>query len=769
MFFVIVSCGLFLVAALASLQKKVLFSISLSLAVLLAGSLHLSNSQIYPANHISNFVSNKGQEVSLIGRVASNPETSQTFYHSQKSSFTLRVNALKVEDKWQPIAGLVKATLYGQRRVAYGDQLLLEGSLARPPGLRNPGGFNYREYLANHNIFGLLKVKEKDTFQVISSKKDSSVVRHIFKFKQKLHSIIYRHLEPEQAALLSAILLGERSELSQDIKDLFISTGTIHILAISGLHVGLIAFIIIMLLRALRLKLSVAYLLTIFCLVIYAGLSGMRPAVTRATIMVSVVLCGLLINRETKIYNSLGLAALIILVANPRMLFDVGFQLSFLSVISIAYFSPRIVKFFPEQQGWRRYLAQAFSVSLAAWLGLAPLIAYYFNIVTPVAILANLIIIPLLLLVVATGFTLLVSAQISGFLAGIFANSCWLSLTGLTKAAFLFSRMPLSSFYLPKPGALFGLSYYTLLLLIFNYQRLNLSKGKLAIVLAVTANFLVWPPLFKPASDNLSVTFLDVGHGDAIFIELPGTGGNILVDGGPGQENDAGRRVILPFLRNRGINQIDVVILTHPDDDHLGGLASVLKNINVSHAFDNGMTKRSSVFKAYQAAVKQRAVNYQILKQGDQISGFSKVGLFVLHPPEPLLSGTDKDINNNSLVLKLVYKDISLLLCGDIQCQAIPYLLALSPMLPAAIIKIPHHGSDEGQIERSFLDQVAARFAVISADRNARFGFPRPRIVEQLVNTGAQVFNTGEHGAVTVVTDGRDIWIETMTDAEAGI
>ncbi len=255
---------LFLIFALAGLNKKVLFSLSLAAAICCAGALHLKNSEIYPANHILNFLSHEPQKVHIRGKVATSPEVSRTFYHSKKTNFTFQTYDLRLEQTWQNVEGLIKVTLFGEREVQYGDELLLQGLLARPPTLRNPGGFDYREYLANHNIFGLLKVKEKDAFLSMRANRSKSLnsdshtvvaqfigrpmlglinqattLRHslndrlprsIFKFKQKLHQIIFEHLNPPQDALLSAILLGERSRLSPDIKDLFIKTGTIHIL-----------------------------------------------------------------------------------------------------------------------------------------------------------------------------------------------------------------------------------------------------------------------------------------------------------------------------------------------------------------------------------------------------------------------------------------------------------------------------------------------------------------------------------------------------------
>ncbi|MBN2097872.1 MAG: DNA internalization-related competence protein ComEC/Rec2 [Candidatus Omnitrophica bacterium] len=765
LFFLYISCALFLLSALSSLNKPVLFTLSLAFAISLSGIIHLQNAQTYPANHISNFVSDHPQKVYVRGKVVSNPEASQTFYHSKKITFAFRVDDLRIEENWQDVQGLIRVNAYGERKVYYGDELLLQGSLVRAPGERNPGGFDYRAYLADHNIFGLLKVNEKDAFVAIG---DILPIRagtssrlawgvSLIRVKEGLRGIVYRHLEPAQAALLSAILLGERSALSEQTKKLFIQTGTVHILAISGLHVGLLALILLALLKALGLGRRIVFALTILILVGYAFLVGARPSVVRATLMAVTVLLGLLINREIKIYNSLALAALVILIVNPNSLFDSGFQLSFSSVISIVYFTPKLKWLFP-----------AFSVSLAAWVGVAPLTAYYFNIVSPVAILANLIVIPLLFLSVAAGISFLIFALLWAPLGAIFSQASSLSLIVLIRLTALISKIPLGFFYCRRPGIFSIAIYYVLLLLIFNYKRLKISFGQVAILLLLLANVLVWKPQAEIPSDKLTVTFLDVGHGDAIFIEFPEKG-TMLIDAGMGGENDAGRWVILPFLRNKGLNKIDAVLLTHPDDDHVGGMASVLKDIQVDYVFDNGMSKSSFAYADYRQALVKNVPYYRVIKRGERILGFPEVELSVLHPDEKSSLIAKDDTNNNSLVLKLNYKGVSFLFCGDIQEKALGELLPESSMLKSTVIKVPHHGSYLGRQEKYFFEAVSPQLAVISTDRNERFGFPAPEVVADLGQMDVPVYITADNGAVMISTNGREIWVETMIGAEAGI
>ncbi|PIQ89903.1 MAG: competence protein ComEC, partial [Candidatus Omnitrophica bacterium CG11_big_fil_rev_8_21_14_0_20_42_13] len=244
--------------------------------------------------------------------------------------------------------------------------------------------------------------------------------------------------------VLSAMLLGDRTGLSSDVRQAFIQTGTAHILAISGMHIGIIAFIFLVFLKAVRIPKRVRYVIAVFFLIFYCLLTGARPSVTRAVIMAIVVLAGLLLEREVNIYNSLGLSALVILAYNPYQLSDIGFQLSFISVLSIVYLSPRIEKLLH----CHHIIVKSFSVSLSAWLGTCLIVLYYFKIFSPITVLANLVIVPLVSLVIVAGFIFLSSLLIMPFLTLFFANTAGLAVLILVKSAGLLSRAPAAYFYL---------------------------------------------------------------------------------------------------------------------------------------------------------------------------------------------------------------------------------------------------------------------------------------------------------------------------------
>ncbi len=771
LFFLYASCSLSLILALYFLREKVKFNTLLSVSILFLGSIFYENSQLLPLNHIVNFTpleipashsrtkfltgftSKESKLVYLRGDILDEPIFTSTSYGEEKTTFILEARELKPASGdsqiWRGVKGRVKTTAYGKKeRYSYGDELILEGYLSCPEGPRNPGGFNYKEYLARQRIYALLKIKEENLIEVIGER-GNPVVKFTFGIKEKLRELIKLNLPPVESSLLSAIILGDREDLPEELEDSFIKTGTVHILAISGFNVGIVAFIFLSLFKVLRVPRKLRYILLIFLLIIYALLTGANPPVIRATIMAVVLLFGLLINRDVDIYNSLGLAALIILMINPLQLFDAGFQLSFLCVIFILYLTPKIVTLF-KRKNW---LVNCFAVSLSAWLGIIPVVAYHFNIISPVTILANLVVVPLSSLVIALGFVFILGGLLSPFLADVFGATVSFALSGLIQFTAIISKLPFSYSYIPMPTYIYIIFYYLLLLVIFNYKRLGLSLRRLSILLLVVLNLLIWKTVLAQPNDKLRITFFDVGYGDAAFIQFPKFG-NMLIDAGEGQDADRGRWVIMPFLRSRGINTIDAVVPSHPDEDHIGGLYTIIKNFKVKNLFDNGMPARSLAYANYIRAIKEENISRQLLKEGNEIIGYNAL-VYILHPPNELLRNTRSDTNNNSLVLKIIYKDTSLLFCGDIEEEAMKRLIPYGSILNSNIMKVPHHGADAQEEGELFFKEVKPKIAVISVARDNRFNAPSPKTLKLLEGLGAKVYQTEDYGAISVSTDGK--------------
>lgn len=415
--------------------------------VFFLGAAHMSGYQIFPKNHINNYkVLFWADSYRVKGAVESEPEINKG-----RTKFTFKVLEIDDEKHKQKVTGKILVTDLGKHGILYGDELILEGQFFKSRNF-GKGSFNYKQYLTRKGIYGLLNVKKDAFFKIIAHNKANSLKYLAVKLKQKIQQGFKDNLPQAQASVLSAMLLGDRADLPKGVREVFIRTGTAHILAISGLHVGIIAFIVLVFLKAIGIRKRPRYLLSIGFLLFYCLLAGARPSVVRAVIMAITVLFGLFLEKDTNIYNSLSLAGIAILAYNPFSLFDAGFQLSFISVASIVYLSPKIDKllrldnFIPKFG----FIIRPFSVSLSAWLGTFSLIIYYFKIISPITILANLVIVPLVSVLAVAGFILILSIFFVPALTHVFALTAGAIVFLLIKSAQIFSLIPGAYFYLPR-------------------------------------------------------------------------------------------------------------------------------------------------------------------------------------------------------------------------------------------------------------------------------------------------------------------------------
>lgn len=468
--FYLLTC-LSLISSLIFLKSNLKFTIAIFLVAFFLGATLLKNSQVLPNCHISRITPYKGKAVSIKGIVDSDP-----LVGSKKTSFTLRAEELWQEGIGQKVCGKVLVSAFGQRGIFYGEELILNGTLYRPFRFSISERLNYRDYLRRQGIYSLLAIKKTGIIRRMEKNRGSPIKRFAFWIKHRIKELFSNNLSPLSASILNAMLLGERKGVPEFVNESLIRSGTIHILAVSGLHVGIVAFILLVLLKAIRIPRKPRCGIIMLLLIVYAILTGARPSIVRATVMALVLLFGYLIERELNIYNSLAFAALIILTINPNQLFNIGFQLSFISVISIVWLSPRIKSLFPSgllNMTWACFLIGAFSVSSAAWLGTAGIIAYYFKIFSPITVIANMIIVPYMPVIVASGFTLALLGEFLPSLASIFAASCEFFILILLKINSLLVAIPGSYFNLALISVGYCLLYYLLILLIFNFSRVS--------------------------------------------------------------------------------------------------------------------------------------------------------------------------------------------------------------------------------------------------------------------------------------------------------
>ncbi|MDP2921434.1 MAG: ComEC/Rec2 family competence protein [Candidatus Omnitrophota bacterium] len=429
-----------------SLKRERGAHVFLFLSIISLGALLYLNSNIFPQNHISHFLGNDKIKAEITG-VIKGPSESRGIYYGKVSSryvFELEsVGGFK-------ISGLTILRIQTEKEYNYGDRILLKGTIKRPglsnntsrlcpslrSGLRSKNNnvrarpkaesrtnFDYAEYLKNQNIFAIINASEKNVILLERDYKVNPVIRYAYLVREKIKNQFLEKMPFESGAFLRAILLGDRSELPKKLNESFRNSGTMHILAISGLNVALLAGAFLYLFKLLRIKREICYILTMLLLVFLMLLTGSSASVVRATVMCIVFFTGLLLGRPVDMYNSLGAAALFILIADPKDVLDIGFQLSFIAVLSMVYLTPRLMRFVKKDWNFyaRKYLAEPFMISVSATLGTFPFILYYFRMATPIAVISNIFIVPLMFILMIGGMCFIAFGWVP-FLGGLIAG-----------------------------------------------------------------------------------------------------------------------------------------------------------------------------------------------------------------------------------------------------------------------------------------------------------------------------------------------------------
>jgi competence protein ComEC len=668
----------------------------------------------------------------------------------------LDVRAVEVGGAWRPATGTVRLVIREAASApAYGGRLRGPIRLRAPRGFLNPAGYDWRRAAAIQGIDLEGWAPDDAAFAHLGGGEGNPIVARVYALRARMLGALDRALPPEQAALLKAIVLGDRGGLTREVNDAFLASGTYHILAISGLNISLLAGTVFLGLRLLAVPRRASAVACMALVSLYAGLAGASASVVRAAIMADTYLAAIVLDRDSDVENALAIAGLVILGWNPLALWDVGFQLTFAATLGIVL----------AARGWHfpglprpaRWLIDSLVVSLAATLATLPILAVHFNRVSLVGVLANVPIVPLsgALTAIGMGYASLLLAVPAGL--GAIAGLLGLLLDLTLAVARWFAAFPFALVRLFTPSAAMVACFYVALLAAFEARRRPWARG-VAAGGAVGLAWLVAGALGAwGGAGPFRATLVDVGQGEAILVELPGPR-RLLVDAGglPGSRFDVGERVVAPVLWWRWVPRLDVVILTHPQADHGGGLPAILRLFPVGEVWEPGLASNDPAYVWLQEALRLWRIPHKILESGHVWRGGQGAEVRVLHPSRPHLPGGRREgdaINRNSLVAHVRVGAQSLLLTGDIDTLAEQHLLANGLPVRATVLKVPHHGS-RGSSSEAFLAAVRPEAAVVSAGFQNRHRHPHRETLARYAAAGIPLYRTDLHGAITIELSG---------------
>jgi competence protein ComEC len=674
-----------------------------------------------------------------------------------RTRLMLDAEAMHAGPERLPAVGRVQLTIYGELGAPLGEgqRILVEARLHRPIGFRNPGSFDYPAHLRRE---GILLVGNARADRLVALTPDAPPWR--VAVKRWAVGVIGARLPETSAALLAGLLLGERSALPPTSDEAFRRAGVYHILAVSGFNVALLAGAVFGGLAMCGIPRRGAAVVAAVVLVGFALVVGGQPSVLRATVMGLLLLAALLLDRESQLLNALALAVLVLLLWRPGDLWEPGFQLSFAATAGLVYLTPGLTAVLVAR-GWPPWLAAAVAVSLGAQAGVTPLMLTHFNQLSLIGVAANLAVVPLAAAATTLGMVALLVELFWSALAALLFETLWLILLALRAIVWIAAAVPAAMVHLPAPEVAAIVAWYAAFVLWPLAAASRRIRATVAVLLVAVAGLFVWPWL-RPTEHMLRVTFLDVGQGDAALIELP-EGPRLLVDGGPGgaRRFDVGERVLAPFLWNRPLTHLDAVALSHWDVDHSGGLGAVLSRFSVGELWENGRAPGPGAEATVAALVRSRAPR-RVLAAGQRLR-LGHALITVLGPgPDPWASANDQ-----SLVLRLDWRGLSLLLPGDLGPRGEATLLERGGPLRVLALKVAHHGSRFSSTA-PFLQAARPTLAVVSVGARNPFRHPSPEALARLAATGARVYRTDRDGAIILESDGRILrvtaWARGVTE-----
>ena len=695
-------------------------------------------------------------------------------------NYTYKIKLLKGKNKNKCL--YLKIDKKQEVNLEYGDKIFITGEFQEPQGMRNEGGFNYKEYLKSLNIYGSVKAKN---IKVIEQNKGNIFMNFTYKISDEIKENIEEFMGEKYSGLLIGLLLGDSSKIDENMEENFKITSLTHILAVSGAQVS---YIIVAMYSLLKRKIGIqkTRVVIIASLIFYTALTGFSPSIVRAGIMGIILMISGLVFRKNDIINSIAISLFFMLVYNPFLLENVGLQLSYLGTIGIIGFNKTIILILKNIQirnrKWKykinrklilliSKIKEILAVTMSASLAVVPVMIYHFNLFGTYFLITNLLASIIIGPITLLGTLLVIISFISINIAKILSYILKFLIDILLFIS-SFSKLPISKIYIPTPTITFIIIIYlSLIISLFIYKVFH-ERNPNTTILRVRNLLALVKYKFKQNRDDvikkiiiisiiislcmifiprdLQINFVDVGQGDSTFIITP-KNKTILIDGGGSNTGsfDVGENTLLPYVLDKGYNKIDLMIISHFDSDHVGGLLTILEEIKVEKILIAKQEEQSENYKRFLNIVKEKNIPVIIGKEGDKINIEKDLYLDILFPESEQIE--ENVINNNSLVFNMHYNNFSMLFTGDIEEIAEKRIIEITnkSRLKADIIKVPHHGSKTSST-RELLEIVLPKIALIGVGKDNLFGHPSSETIDKLDELEIKTYRTDINGEIMI-------------------
>lgn len=680
----------------------------------------------------------------------------RTTLKDAKSTYIVKTKRFLYNNQPYKVEGKILLNYYDKEILDVGNEIRVKGTLLLPRENTNPGLFNYRLYLQTKNIYSTIN-SDSSSLNIISKDKISQeqLLRH--RFQRKIIRILNETLNEKNSRIMSSIILGEGSFLDDETGTRFRELGLSHILAVSGLHIGIIYLFITKILRLLGIDKRISVIIALIIIWSYAYLIGFAASVLRASIMLSFLSLSTLVYKRYDSINTLSFAALLLLFIRPLWIFDVGFQLSFIATASIIILTPRINWLLSI---YSKTIAKLLSSLIAVQIGLFPVLAYHFNSYAVMSIISNLILIPIFSFSLILCFILIIVSLIyinASFMLGYLLNTI---LNAANIIIDVFYKLSYANISLPSLGISFILPYYILLLVSLRIIRIDFLKPKINklifnyMIIAILVGFLNMINF-----NETTLEFIDVGQGDSCLVSTKDKVFLIDAGGNAFGNFDVGERIMLPFLTKKGINRLDAVFITHFHEDHAKGLIPLIENVKIDNIYIGYENDESKLYNEIMHIANMTNTKVCKIMKNDLIYLDRNNLIKILSPSFDMSIDTTTNENNLSLVLKLMAHKRNILFTGDIEEEIEHKIVNNTELEKIDIIKVPHHGSITSSTPE-LINEARPSYAVIQVGKN-NFGHPNVEVMDRYKRIGARVLRNDENGLITFKIDEGSIEIYT--------